>query len=756
MKPTSIRHPKASPLIDSPSIDMKRSALSLVSLLLFTLMGIRLTLAHGYLVRAIPEDRAILERSPARLQYWFSEGLETEFSSLTVSDAEGSIIAQGGVSEQNDSLLTATLPSSLPDGAYIVDMRLAFASDGHVIAESQIFFVGQEIADVMSSAVNNQANPLEVVWRAMTLSAMVLLFGLFTLYSSILIPSWGNSAYPAGLLPPRIMRRLTLIASLALAFAFLGNLLGLLQQATSFFNVDVGQVISQNLWSIVRTSTRFGELWTVRIILLGLVTLFVGLSVYYRAEQPETVRPFWAASSWVMALCLGTFSAGSHAAGSLLWPWAGVLVDWLHILAVGLWAGGLGALILTLPSALAPYSGDERRLALLSVLRRFSRLAAGCVAVVIATGIYSALNWITKPADMTGTAFGGALVLKGILVTALLLLGLAHHAVLHPERFQHWNGIIGRARGFVPTLRLEALLALAVLVSAGQLAATPIPIPDFVKTPILTPSAMTSIDDLTITQTISPGGTGINTYDTLITNGGEPVEGLKVNLQVINPTRDWRGNWELAEQVGDGLYVASGAEINSEGLWWTLVDVQSADGTIRRLALEWQITDEAAIAQSRSPGIVIVMALVTVGLAVIWAIHSQIRRFYQKLDLSPATITIALGALLVTAFLIVLSFIYLQNTGFQYEATLYPPPKVVNTVLPDADSLARGRQLYQAICTGWRGNELSQLTRRLARTRDEDLFALTRDGGQGLPPCGLSADDAARWDLVNFIRTLQT
>ena len=47
-----------------------RRSFTLSVLFVFTLL---LTLypvsAHGYLLRSIPEDRAVLERAPARLQY---------------------------------------------------------------------------------------------------------------------------------------------------------------------------------------------------------------------------------------------------------------------------------------------------------------------------------------------------------------------------------------------------------------------------------------------------------------------------------------------------------------------------------------------------------------------------------------------------------------------------------------------------------------------------------------------------------------
>lgn len=237
--------------------------------------------AHGYLLRSIPEDRAVLERVPARLQYWFSEGLEPRFTSLTLRDQKGNTVATGEVSPENNSLLAARLPRNLPDGAYIVDMRIAFASDGHVIAQSLVFFVGKEVSGVNGQAALNQANPLEVIWRTLTLSSTMLLFGLCLLYSTILVPTWGSKAYRAGLLPPRIIQALNRVMFIALVGAFAGNLLAILQQTMTFFDADVGQVISQNLWMVVRVGTRFGDLWSARMLLLVLVSVLFGLSLYF-------------------------------------------------------------------------------------------------------------------------------------------------------------------------------------------------------------------------------------------------------------------------------------------------------------------------------------------------------------------------------------------------------------------------------------------------------------------------------------------
>jgi len=722
--------------------------------LLILVLGVRPAAAHGFLIRAIPDDRAVLERPPARLQYWFSEGLEPAFSSITVRDQAGTIIAEGGVAPENTSLLMARLPRGLGDGAYIVDMRIAFASDGHVIAQSSVFFIGQAVGGVAGSAANTQADPLEVIWRGMALSSTMLLFGTFAVYSGILLPAWGNPTFRAGGLPPRVMRRLNWVIVFGLVIAFIAGIIGLLQQAMTFFNADLSAVVSQQLWSITRVGTRFGEVWSGRMLLLGAVAVMFGLSLFFREDHPENVRPFLSANLWAMALVIGSFSISSHGAGSLLMPWVAVFNDWLHGLAVGFWAGGVAALVLVLPSALLPLEGEARRLALLAVMRRFSRWAAAALFIVIASGIYSATNWFYAPSDVTQTAFGGTLLFKLMLAAALVAVGAAHHITLRPERYQQFAIIIQRVSNFVPTLRLEMLIAAAVLVSAGWLSATPVPIPP--KTDSLPlPSASQQVGDLDISLTLTPGGPGVNTYDVVVMQNGQTVDDVAVHLQQVNPARDWRGKWEIAEGADSGLYVAAGAEIDRAGLWWSLVDVTLPDGTVHRAAFEWSITDEASVLQSRPPTLVNWLSLFGVVAAVGWALYPAAYRVYQRLDLSPAAVTIAVGAVVVTILITVLGNDFVQNLGAEYQATLNPPPQVVNSVLPNAESLLRGQSLFASDCIGWEGRPLDELIERLPRTRDDQLFYATRDGWNGLPACDGNWTELQRWDVVNALRTLE-
>jgi methionine-rich copper-binding protein CopC len=250
--------------------------LALISLLTIFL-AVQPVQAHGYIVRAIPENRAVLDRAPPRLQYWFSEPLERDFSSLNVRDQNGDVIAVGGVADNDASLMSAQLPPDLPDGAYIVELRPAFASDGHVVAESRVFFVGEEIGGVAGKSAAENPIALEVVWRAITLTAMMVLFGTFTLYANILVPAWGSKTYRAGLLPPRVMRRLNWIIAIALVVLIGGNILALIQQTMTFFGIGFVKALDSNFWSVVRIGSRFGDIWNIRMIFIGIVgMLYLG------------------------------------------------------------------------------------------------------------------------------------------------------------------------------------------------------------------------------------------------------------------------------------------------------------------------------------------------------------------------------------------------------------------------------------------------------------------------------------------------
>ena len=694
--------------------------------------------AHGYIVRSIPEDRASLQHPPLRLQYWFSESLEPNFSSITLRDRTGQALAEGGVSPDNPLQLDLTVPAGLPDGAWLVDLRPAFASDGHVVAETRVFFVGQAADDSVAGSSVYAAEPLEALWRAMLYGSCLLLFGTHVLYSAVLLPAWGRAAHRAGGLPPRLMRRLGRVAFASLVVALGANLLAMLQQGMVFFAADARQVLEQGLWQVVRVGSRFGDVWTARMLLLAVCALLIALAIRARREWPEQVRPCWSANLWLTALLVGSFSVNSHAAGSLRLPWLVLLTDWLHSLAAGAWSGALVALALVMPAALAPLTASQRDAALQTALRRFSWLALRALAVLTASGLFSALNWIQRPTDLGDTDWGLALLAKLALVALSLLVAAGHLRQGIKARLRLFTAWVG--------LRLEAVLLTLTLVPLALLAAAAVPEPDFGPPPAV-PTAVQEVGGGLVKLSISPGGPGVNSLD-LRFPGAQQVQ-----VRLAAPQRDWRSGWLQASALGEGLFALSTDVIDEAGDWQTLVDFRDEEDRWQRVAFAWEIEAEAALPTTLPSGPQHWLALLLLALACLWALLTPIRRAIHWLDWRPASVATAVAATLALGLITGLALRLVERNEAAYREALWPPPAIVNLALPDADSLERGRSLYADHCA-WETADLEELRARLPRFRDEQMFGITREGWRGLTPCAADLETIDRWHLVNYIRTL--
>src|SRR5690348_2431585 len=68
-------------------------------------------MAHAYLEKAVPAQRAVVFSPPERVQLWFNERLEPAFSSLSVVDAADKAVDQGDakVAPDNPKLLSVGL-----------------------------------------------------------------------------------------------------------------------------------------------------------------------------------------------------------------------------------------------------------------------------------------------------------------------------------------------------------------------------------------------------------------------------------------------------------------------------------------------------------------------------------------------------------------------------------------------------------------------------------------------------------------------
>lgn len=739
--------------------------------------------AHGYLIRSIPANRAVLERPPARLQAWFSEGLEPRFTSMSLTDERGREIplSENGVPANRTSQLSARIAESLPDGVYVMTLRVAFASDGHVFTERLIFWVGQQAAqgsgEVTAASSARQAEPLEILWRSITLPALHVLFGAALLYQLALLPAWGNARYRAGRLPPRVMQRLIPLIWVALITALLGTLLALLQQSAALFGASIVTVLQDGLWQVVLNGTQIGDTIRLRLILIGVGMGLQAAALYFAPRIPDLVAPLWTMTAFVGAAALGTISISSHAAGADLWLLPSIAAHWLHILATGAWVGGLVGLAVVLSPALAPLPEGDRRAALLAVLRRFSVIGAVAVALLVATGVYNSAIQIRQPGDLVQTDYGLTYLAKIALIVPLLLLALRHHLIVSEDwltrvlqglaRRFHFADLAHRLDG---SLRLEVMLAVAVLVAAGVMAATPPPVPapasttDGQAAPTVTlpdPAGdVGDVGDLTVRLSVDPGSIGANGYEAALTRGDQPVEGAQVWLRFNLPTLDRRTKPLPLDGAGDGLYMGAGPELERVGPWQAWLDIQlpatgNQAGQWLRAAFSLNVSETPPGIVVRTPSLLNWFGVLLIAAALIgWLgplTYRQVRRFGWNREI----VILGGAAAVVTLVFMIGGAVVVINSDQQLDALRNPPPRVVNPTLADQQSVMAGRELFEIHCAECHQSaDRTVFAYTLGNRRDEDVYRVIRQGMGKMPPFPPDTlDEQAVWQVINYLRS---
>ena len=167
---------------------------------------------------------------------------------------------------------------------------------------------------------------------------------------------------------------------------------------------------------VVLRQTHYGDMWTARMSLIGLL----GIGCLF-ARPWARARSWFLATSFVGATLIAlTTSLSGHAAdwGDMTLP---VLIDWLHLLAVSTWIGGLFTLGCVLHPSLTPLGKEEPTQSLASIAGRFSTMAACCVAVFLPAGLYNAWLQVTSLSPLVSTSYGWTLLAKLSLVGLVLM-----------------------------------------------------------------------------------------------------------------------------------------------------------------------------------------------------------------------------------------------------------------------------------------------------------------------------------------------
>jgi putative copper export protein/mono/diheme cytochrome c family protein/peroxiredoxin len=262
---------------------------------------------------------------------------------------------------------------------------------------------------------------ITIAIRSAHLGATLLLAGGFIFLLAVARPAFrvakgeGPSAFE--LFDARVLH----IAWWSLLGLAITGLLGLWVQLVTITGLPWWQALTPDpLWSLL-SGTQYGRIWIIR---LSLMTLLGGILWLHGHERDD--KDWWALRLEVAGLAASILLAqawmGHAAAGEGFGLVFQVLADGFHLLASGVWLGGLpllALLLLWMQHSDDPRAGDVAA----EATRRFSNIAVATMSLLILSGLANARELVGTIPALVGTTYGRLLMLKAGLL--LPLLGLA-------------------------------------------------------------------------------------------------------------------------------------------------------------------------------------------------------------------------------------------------------------------------------------------------------------------------------------------
>jgi copper transport protein len=367
--------------------------------------------AHATLVRAEPDNGAVLKDAPKVVRLTFDDSIRSASGNEVVSNkTRASALAGAPRVRERDLLLP--LQRDLADGDYSVRWSIV-SQDGHREQGVLAFGVGE-----------GRASPQSVLGASTPLAGSTVV--LRTLYLLGLLVGAGVAGFwllARDTLGARLQRPTAHLLFFAMLAVFLGGS-GIVHDAVS--------------------GTRYALVLRIAVIL----SLAAGAAA---ALAPVYPRMLGVAAAIALALVVAPTLSG-HALDRTQPRFLSVPIDLAHTLAAAVWFGGLVALVFALPRA----SADDGERA--TIARRFSTVALASVCVLALTGLGRALTELGGVTQIWSTSYGRALMIKTALFVPLLALGWLNRTRL--------LGAFARLRR---SALLESVLLLAIVAVVGVL-----------------------------------------------------------------------------------------------------------------------------------------------------------------------------------------------------------------------------------------------------------------------------------------------
>lgn len=497
--------------------------------------------AHAHPLQSSPAVGAQLAVPPTEVWIDFTQAPDEAGSAITVLDARGVRADVGSVVE--GVRLTARLPPDLPEGGYVVRWVALSRADGHTTKGAFGFAVGEATAPAGAQVESEESPATITAARAALYVGLALACG-GVVYGFLTDPPWAGRSW--------------------VRFAAGGAALHLAGLAVFAWNMAAASGARVDAYLAGTAYGRGVFLQTA----LG-VALLVALLIPSKRPRP------WGPAAVAVPLVLA-HSAYGHVAGTVRPRELGVALGALHLAAAAAWIGGLAYVFLDLGRA-----GPAPNAAARGTLRRFSRLAAASVVLLVVTGAWMlfevhgrALSWSWIAFDRE---YSGATSVKVVLI--LVLLGLAAVSRRLAQRMAEWGSPLKS------NVKRELFVGGAVLVAAAWMTSLPLPGPaeqGGVTSDLREPFVVSTLSEhygyhIVIDpppRAFVPSEVSIHVFDAK--DGGEPARVFRLYVYFRPLSGAQEATEVVMEQTGNASFAARGAFFTSAGEWTGATMIQTA------------------------------------------------------------------------------------------------------------------------------------------------------------------------------------
>jgi copper transport protein len=497
------------------------------------------SLAHAYIVAATPAANEKLMKAPKTIRIEFNENIQSTFYALVLVNQRGHEVRLHDVriDATNPHVLEGNVPNRLADGTYVVKWKVV-SSDGHPVEGTIPFQIGQSSDNgTLSDLERNGYFPKldMIIIRGLFYIGVSLFLGLLSFKLFIYLPlgAWRFSIWDK------------VLYWAAYSLTALATLLSLPLQITVEADVSWFQALEGALVKKMMLHTVFGAIWMIQCVLLFLL-FGAGYAATFRKKERHSKR--WASFSFALGTSILFAKAWTGHAAASPHPLVACVMDFLHLFSASVWVGCLVIIAAILPFDI-PGTGKSKYW---EAVRRFSRWAAGLVAILMMTGIYAALQQIPTFDALFQTIYGKALLGKVLVLVVMLML-----AAMNWISGRKQKNVLGAAVWSEFGLGIGAMLLAAMLTNLPPATASPGP---FTQTK--------EAGSYQVTLHITPNVLGTNQFQIKIKNEkGRAVQDIEqVTVTLTSKEMDMGETTFQAFKVASGVYQTK-ETISMTGRW---------------------------------------------------------------------------------------------------------------------------------------------------------------------------------------------